>query len=174
MRLTLFIAAALAGSAVVATAALADQSAPAVSPDPPSPSYPESSGGASGYAPQTTHGDYAGEIGGPKPVYAVIAHHAVSGELLPISRALTLVDAGDPQFVCSVSHRAADIRLSCSDGSLAELRTASSGCGQSSKGEPASLCIGYAAKSAARRLISPEGFELVSARNKLLLRRAGA
>src|SRR5205814_1839793 len=109
----------------------------------------------------------------PKAVYAVIAHHVVSGNIQPGSRLLTLADERQPQFVCEVSHRGADIRLACSDGSFAQVRMASSGCGLSTSGEPASLCVGFGANYAARRLVAPPGYALVGDDGALTLKPAG-
>jgi hypothetical protein len=93
----------------------------------------------------------------PRPVFAVIGHHLVSGELKPSARLLALVDARQPTFSCAPSQRDAEIVLSCSDGSSAQLKLDESGCGRSQSGEPASLCIGFTPKYAVRRLTAPAG-----------------
>jgi hypothetical protein len=165
---TAFVAAGLAGAALAQTA----PPAPAVSP--PGPSYPEFSGGADkNWTPNYTLGplDAARD---PKPVYAVIAGHVVSGEIQPRSRLLTLVDQGEPQFLCDVSHRGPEVRLDCSDGTRAEVKPSASGCGRSRSGEAASLCIGLKAKYAAQRLAAPEGYVLVADAERLELKRPGS
>jgi hypothetical protein len=93
----------------------------------------------------------------PRPVFAVIGHHLVSGELKPTARLMALVDARQPTFSCAPSQRGAEIVLSCSDGSSAQLKLDESGCGRSLGGERASMCIGFTPKYAARRLTAPVG-----------------
>jgi hypothetical protein len=97
----------------------------------------------------------------PRPVFAVVGHHLVSGELKPSEPLMALVDAGQPTFSCAPSQRGrrgAEITLSCSDGSSAQVTLDDSGCGRSRSGEPpASMCIGLKAKYAARRLTAPAG-----------------
>ncbi|HEX2814851.1 MAG TPA: hypothetical protein VHN39_00540, partial [Phenylobacterium sp.] len=95
--------------------------------------------------------------GAPRPVFAVIGHHLVSGELRPSEPLMALVDARQPTFSCAPSQRGAEIVLSCSDGSSAQLKLDESGCGRSLSGERASLCIGFTPKYAVRRLTAPAG-----------------
>jgi hypothetical protein len=99
-------------------------------------------------------------LSAPRPVFAVIGHHLLSGELKPDAPLTALVDARQPTFSCAPSQRGrrgAEITLSCSDGSSAVLQLDDSGCGRSRGGEPASMCIGMAAKYAAHRLAAPAG-----------------
>ena len=141
-------------SAAMAGAACSEQVAVTYTP----PTSREFNGGAEGYAAQTTaNRSYDGPGAKPRPVYAVIAHHVVSGNIQPRSRLLTIADERQPQFVCEVSHRGADVRLACSDGTEAQLKMPPSGCGHSTSGVPASLCIGYGATHAARRLTASPG-----------------
>ena len=129
------------------------------------PTAPPTSQNASGGAPaglvQSTANDGGFSTAAPRPVYAVIGHHLVSGDIAPRSTLLTLVDAGQPQFLCHVSHRGTDVGLACSDGSSAALAMSSGACGVTRAGEPASLCIGLPARSAAKRLVAPPGYALV-------------
>jgi hypothetical protein len=165
-RLTLIALAA----AATAGAAFAQQPVATYSP----PSAREFNGGAEGYGAQTTHSAYGADARGPQAVYAVIARHVVRGDIQPGSRLLSLADEQRPQFTCRVFHRQADIALACSDGSVAQLSMSSPGCGQSHSGEPASLCIGLKAKSAARRLVAPPGYTLVGDDGVLTLTPKGA
>ncbi len=92
-----------------------------------------------------------------RPVFAVIDHHLVSGELRPYKPLMALVDARQPTFSCTPSERGADIVLSCSDGSSAQVKLDKSGCGRSQSGEPVSMCIGVNPHNAVRRLSAPTG-----------------
>ena len=105
----------------------------------------------------------------PLPVFAVIGHHLVSGELRPSAPLMALVDARQPTFSCAPSQRGAEIVLTCSDGSSAQLKLDESGCGRSQSGAPASLCIGFAPKYAVRRLTAPAGEALRIDRERLVL-----
>jgi hypothetical protein len=99
-------------------------------------------------------------LSAPRPVFAVIGHHLLSGELKPNEPLTALVDARQPTFSCAPSQRGrrgAEILLSCSDGSSAQLALDETGCGRSRSGEPASMCIGMTAKNAVRRLSAPAG-----------------
>jgi hypothetical protein len=146
-------------AAAMAGAALA-QPAPAPAPAVPSPPSPTDAREFNGGAEPGGHfnfGPYGGQALDPRPVYAVIAHHVVSGDIAPKSRLLTLTDERQPQFACKVFHRGPDVRLACSDGAQADLTLNSFGCGYSRGGEPASLCIGFRPKSAAKRLVAAPG-----------------
>src|SRR5690349_11743124 len=73
----------------------------------------------------------------PRPVFAVIGHHLLSGELRPDQPLTALVDARQPTFSCAPSQRGrrgAEIALSCSDGSSAQVKLDDSGCGRSQGG----------------------------------------
>jgi hypothetical protein len=70
---------------------------------------------------------------------------------------MALVDTRQPTFSCAPSQLGAEIVLSCSDGSSAQLKLDESGCGRSQSGEPASMCIGFTPKYAVRRLTAPAG-----------------
>jgi hypothetical protein len=96
----------------------------------------------------------------PRPVFAVVGHHLLSGELRPDAPLTALVDTRQPTFSCAPSQRGrrgAEIALNCSDGSSAQVKLDETGCGRSDSGEPASMCIGMPAKYAARRLKAPAG-----------------
>ncbi len=152
-------------AAATAGAASAQQAAPAPAPPAPSatPNFPvgqDSYAAASDReweANRVIHEAARSATTGPRPVFAVVGHHLVSGELKPDARLMALVDARQPAFFCAPSQRGDEIVLSCSDGSSAQLRLDESGCGRSRSGEPASMCVGYAPKYAVRRLSAPAG-----------------
>src|SRR5690242_12827112 len=93
----------------------------------------------------------------PQPVFAVIGHRLVSGEIKPGEPLMALVDARQPTFSCALSQRGAEVLLSCSDGASAQLKLDAFGCGRSRSGEPASMCVGLTPKYALRRLTAPAG-----------------
>lgn len=93
----------------------------------------------------------------PRPVFVVIGHNLVSGQLGPGERLMALVDARQPTFSCAPSQRGVEIMLACSNGSGAKLKLGPSGCGRSLSGEAASMCIGLNPRNAVRRLTVPAG-----------------
>ena len=105
-----------------------------------------------------------------QPVFAVVGAHLVSGRKHPAVAALTLVDHANPQFTCQVERNGALVRLACSDGSEAELSLYPYGCGHSLSGQAASLCYGFEARSAARRLMAPPGHTLSIKYGRLALK----
>jgi hypothetical protein len=108
----------------------------------------------------------------PRPVFAVIGHHLLSGELKPDAPLTALADARQPTFSCAPSQRGrrgSEITLSCTDGTSALVTLDDTGCGRSKSGEPASMCIGMPAKYAARRLTAPAGQTLRIDGEKLVL-----
>jgi hypothetical protein len=107
---------------------------------------------------------------GPQPVFAVIGHHLVSGELKPSAPLMTLVDTRQPTFSCAPSQRGPEIVLSCSGGVSAQLKLDPSGCGRSRSGELASLCVGLSPKYAAHRLTAPAGHTLEVEDGRLALK----
>src|SRR5207302_8795163 len=151
--------------ATTASAASAQQApaTPATPAPPPAPNYPT---GPDGYyaaaareqgADRLIHDAARSATTAPRDVFAVIGNHLVSGELRPSERLMALVDARQPAFSCAPSQRGAQIVLSCSDGSRAQLKLDESGCGHSQSGEPASMCIGFTPRYAVRRLTAPAG-----------------
>lgn len=132
----------------------------------------ETNGGVAGIAQRTNQIAAGYATSGPQPVFAVIGHHVVTGDLKPGAPLLTLIDARDPRFACQPAHRGAEIVLACTDGSSAQLRLEDSGCGRSRSGEPASLCIGWTAKYAVRRLVAPPGESLSADGGRLTLKPA--
>jgi len=123
--------------------------------------------------PPTRQSVDAGLAAEGQPVYAVIAHHVVHGEIKPGLPLMALVDERQPQFTCRIFQHNAEIRLACSDGVVAQLKMNASGCAQSSSsGEPASLCVGFTARSAARRLSAPAGETLGVEDGRLALKPA--
>jgi hypothetical protein len=139
-------------ASAIAGAACAQQFAVTYTP----PSSPEFNGGP-GSVVQNIQGDIGHPAPAPRPVYAVISHHLVSGTLRPGSKLLDLVDESQSPFACHVFHRQSKIALACTDGSLAQVSMTALGCGHSRGGEPASLCIGVPAKVAADRLTGSPG-----------------
>ena len=109
----------------------------------------------------------------PRPVFAVVGQHLLSGELRTEQPLTALVDARQPTFSCAPSQRGrrgAEIALNCTDGSSAVLKLDETGCGKSQGGEPAaSMCIGMSAKYAVRRLKAPAGKTLKVDGEQLLL-----
>lgn len=164
MRATVRSLLALATAAMAGAASA--QQAPAAPATPQAPATPNFPVGQDSYyaaldreafADRVVHEAARSASAAPRPVFAVIGHHLVSGELTPSAPLMALVDARQPTFSCAPSQRGAEIMLSCSDGSSAQLRLDTSGCGRSLGGEPASMCVGFTPKYAVRRLTAPAG-----------------
>ena len=156
----LTLAAAAMAGAVSAQQAPGTPATPAPPPIPNSPVGDDSYYAAAGRedsADRLIHEAARSASTTPRPVFAVIGHHLVSGELRTSERLMALVDTRQPTFSCTPSQRGAEIVLSCSDGSSAQLKLDESGCGRSRSGEPASMCIGFTPKYAVRRLTAPAG-----------------
>ena len=168
----LILATAGAASAQQAPAPPAPAPAPGYTPTPSYPAGPDSyyaAGAREAAADRVIHEAARSASTAPRPVFAVIGHHLVSGELKPSERLMALVDARQPTFSCAPSQRGAEIVLSCSDGSRAQLKLDESGCGRSQSGEPASMCIGLTPKYAVRRLAAPAGKTLRIDGDRLVL-----
>jgi hypothetical protein len=151
-------------AAATAGAASAQQAPAAAAPAAPvSPSYPTGLDGYYAAAAREQAADLALHEGArsattvPRPVFAVVGHHLVSGQLKPSERLMALVDARQPTFFCAPSQRGAEVMLGCSDGSSAQLRLDETGCGRSLSGERASMCVGLTPRYALRRLSAPAG-----------------
>ena len=154
MRLYLTV---LASAAALAVPAFAQQAAPAGAPAPQSsPIYTEPQSSPVYPGPK----DFFEQELDAKPVYAVIGGHVVSGEIQPGRRLEALRDTRQPDFACSLSQRGAKVRLDCTGGAIAEVAIKSNGCGASRAGETASICVGWAARAAVRRLTAPVGHML--------------
>ena len=166
LALVTFAAAATAGAAMAQQAA-----APPAAPPPTEPSEAQPLPVYSG-----TNGEVApGQASSPEPVYALVGAHLVSGVTQPGAHGpLTLVSDADPAFVCS-ARGDRDVRLACSDGSHVRFSvqpfTDDAGCGRTHAGPAASLCYGFKAKYAARRLSAPHGASLRVEDGRLVLKR---
>lgn len=170
----LALAAAATAGAASAQPAPATPAAPAPPPTPNFPTGVDSYYGAGWReegADRVIHDAARAASTAPRPVFAVIGHHVVSGELRPSERLMALVDARQPTFSCAPSQRGPEIVLSCSDGSSAQLKLDESGCGRSQSSEPASLCVGLTPNYAVRRLTAPAGQTLRIDGERLVLER---
>ena len=114
------------------------------------------------------------------PVFAVVGTHLLSGREQRVIDGLTLVDEANPQFTCQVERPALPVRgravtrLACSDGSEAEVTVDPyGGCGHSLSGQAASLCYGFDARTAARKLMAPPGQALTVRYGRLVLKPTG-
>lgn len=177
--LSLFILAVASAASAASAQQAAPASAPATAPAPPAPttgtgqdSY-YAAGDREASADRIIHQAARAASSAPRPVFAVIGHHLVSGELKPGEVLMALVDARQPTFSCTPAQRANEIVLSCSDGSGARLKLDESGCGRSKAGGPASLCVGYTPKYAVRRLTVSTGESLRFDGERLVLDVAG-
>jgi len=129
------------------------------------------------------------------PVYAVMGTRLLVGESRPdpigAGGALVLKDQAEPGYSCIGRYLAAGrpnawsqrtegaARLDCTDGAQFQvayhgtLGDSGVGCG-SAYAQTVSLCYGFAAKAAARRLTAPPGYELVAKGGKLSMKPSGA
>src|SRR5258707_15898307 len=121
MRAKMLCLLTLAAAATVGAASAQQAPAtPAPPAPPPTPNYPAgpdgyyAAGGREEFADRMIHEAARSASTTPRPVFAVIGHHLVSGELRPSERLLALVDTRQPTFSCAPAQRGAQVGVRCS------------------------------------------------------------